>query len=498
MSTLETNTNVLVSTSIASSSPSSGLTAEQKEIQRQRAARILAHQFEVTEPFAPVSWLSNCHVQTIGGHLLRSQNLLDNATNSCFYMPRTDNNTNPFTAAAVISRLWNAAFVTPSASSVPTSAADSSASNLAPFWDHRERFSTPDGDWFHADAKFALSFDGSNDEQSAEEKAIPTVLLMHGLGSSSTSPVSIDMARSIVQQGMHCVCLNFRGCSGTPNDLIGGYHLGFTNDLIYFLKLMRDRRHASHISCTIQSALLDRCHGGQVYLAGFSLGANVALKCLGELGARAYTDYNVAGGVALCAPLDQTRNAATLATPGINRAVYTSNLLRSLQQRSQEQWIRLMENKNAQHSSQSDLPFDTKRVMEAQTITEFDDAFIAPIYGFKDCWDYYQQTSSLYFLDQIAVPTLILNVKDDPFFDPTLWPVRKSGDSDQTDNGEYNGNAPIKMIRMEHGGHLGFVFHQVDKSDERLSEGSHAPSWSATQVGRFLKHVQQSDSGKIL
>jgi len=47
--------------------------------------------------------------------------------------------------------------------------------------------------------------------------------------------------------------------------------------------------------------------------------------------------------------------------------------------------------------------------MVAETITELDDAFIATNNGFQDCWDYYRQTSSVHFLDQIAVPTLILN-----------------------------------------------------------------------------------------
>jgi predicted alpha/beta-fold hydrolase len=54
--------------------------------------------------------------------------------------------------------------------------------------------------------------------------------------------------------------------------------------------------------------------------------------------------------------------------------------------------------------------------MAAEIILDFDAAFTAPIYGFKDCWDYYQQTSSIHFLEDIQVPAFILNAKNDPFF----------------------------------------------------------------------------------
>jgi hypothetical protein len=56
--------------------------------------------------------------------------------------------------------------------------------------------------------------------------------------------------------------------------------------------------------------------------------------------------------------------------------------------------------------------FDFTRAMAAETITEFDDAFIAPIYGFTDCWDYYRKTSSIYVLQDVKVPTYILNASD--------------------------------------------------------------------------------------
>jgi len=61
-------------------------------------------------------------------------------------------------------------------------------------------------------------------------------------------------------------CINLRGCSGEPNIKEGAYHLGFTDDLKYFLSI---------ISLGTNTP---------IYLLGFSLGANLILKLLGELG----------------------------------------------------------------------------------------------------------------------------------------------------------------------------------------------------------------------
>ena len=46
------------------------------------------------------------------------------------------------------------------------------------------------------------------------------------------------MAEAYIQDGFDVAFLNFRGCCGVPNDTIGGYHLGFTDDLLHFLTLI--------------------------------------------------------------------------------------------------------------------------------------------------------------------------------------------------------------------------------------------------------------------
>ena len=138
----------------------------------------------------------------------------------------------------------------------------------------------------------------------------------------------------------------------------------------------------------------------------FSLGANAALKALGELGESAVEKYNIRGAALLCTPFDQEKNSRALAQPGINRSLYSNGLLNKLKVKAQEKLDEFCD------GNSDTTEFDYKRAMEAETITVFDDAFIAPIYNYDDCWDYYRKTSSIHFMEDVTVPTYIVNSFD--------------------------------------------------------------------------------------
>ena len=88
---------------------------------------------------------------------------------------------------------------------------------MSPFWQNRERIETPDGDWFHADSLMVSDEDA------------PTVVIVHGLESSTNSPAVREMAVAFRAQGMNVVGLNFRGCSGEANDTVGAFSFGRTS-----------------------------------------------------------------------------------------------------------------------------------------------------------------------------------------------------------------------------------------------------------------------------
>ena len=161
----------------------------------------------------------------------------------------------------------------------------------------RVRIQADDSDWFHVDRLMRRSARGSTPK---------IVVQLHGLESTSTSPLCESMARAFARTAqvdqIHTVC--FRGCSGSPNDAAGAYHLGFTADLKLYLRELR----AAHPG------------GADVFLSGFSLGANAVLKALGELGPGA-EDLNVRGAAVTCVPFDcevRERSAAESSGEGSN------------------------------------------------------------------------------------------------------------------------------------------------------------------------------------
>jgi len=436
----------------------------------QEKHRPIASSF-VPSTFNPHPFLTNNHFQTISGVFLRKNP-------DCAYVASSDSNVTSMTK------------VLAAISDMPPKSNEMECE----FWDARQRMSTScQLDFYTVDIKYAASACTENEEelrtthkfQSAQSQGM--VILIHGLESNSNSSLSTDMASAYSQSGFDVACLNFRGCCGSPNESLGGYHLGFTDDLRHFLKYVSElwegvndidsnnnsRSDDSDDDVNIGEAMtFDK---RPIYLSGFSLGANVVVKCLGELGDAAFTLYNVHGAAVTGAPFDCERNIRYVEAPGFNRMVYSRNFLKTLKKRAEYQLEAFCE------GDVDTEVFDFKGCMGATTIAEFENAFIARVYGFEDNIDYYRSTSCYYFLKGVAVPLYILNAGDDPFFDPDFFPIEESVDG--------RSMAPIKMKRTKEGGHLGFMFHQLSDLERKEMGDQNQASWMPMELARFIRHV---------
>jgi predicted alpha/beta-fold hydrolase len=83
---------------------------------------------------------------------------------------------------------------------------------------------------------------------------------------------------------------------------------------------------------------------------------------------------------------------------------------------------------------------------QIKTFKEFDDRYTAPINGFRDADDYYRQASCKQFLHNLAVPSLLVNAKNDPFLAEPCYPIEEA---------EANPNFFLEM--PDSGGHVGFI-----------------------------------------
>ena len=268
------------------------------------------------------------------------------------------------------------------------------------------RWTTPDGDFVEiARLNAPESFPANS----------PRVLVLHGLEGGVHSHYVRAIFREARARGWGADLLIFRSCGSEPNRLPRSYHSGETGDPAFVI---------DQITTEFPDAPLG--------LFGVSLGGNVLCKLLGERGAT--LPKQVVGAVAMSVPFDLAR-----ASRHIGRgfgAVYERSFLRSLIPKALQ--------KVERHTELAPLA----TVASARTIWEFDDTFTAPLHGFASAADYYRRASSISFLKDIRIPTLLLSAVDDPFLPPdVLDQVRTVA----------HGNSALTLEFPERGGHVGFT-----------------------------------------
>lgn len=257
--------------------------------------------------------------------------------------------------------------------------------------------------------------DGSGDRlagalhrPAAPGPARPLAALVHGLTGSEQSNYVVNTAVHLLARGSAVLRLNLRGAGASRPSCRFQYHAGRSEDFADALAAL--------------PAELTR-HG--IVAIGYSLGANMLLKYLGERGARA-----LKGAVAVSAPLDLAGTARRLMR--WRNAFYQRYLLRYMRAESLGAGAEVTAAERA-------------AVLGARSIWEFDDRFSAPRNGFAGAEDYYERNAARHFLDGIAVPTLLIHALDDPWIPPEpylgyRWPR----------------NSSLIPLLSRRGGHVGF------------------------------------------
>ncbi len=270
---------------------------------------------------------------------------------------------------------------------------------------HRQRWDTPDCDFIDLDW-----IQVRDQESGMEGNRQPLLVLFHGLEGSSNSHYARALMHAACQRGWRGVVVHFRGCSGEINRLPRAYHSGDSTEIDWIL------------------CRLSRQHAGPLYAVGVSLGGNALLKWLGEQ--RESAAGVVRRAAAVSAPVD-LHAAADALESGFNMN-YTRNFLATMKRKSL-----------AKLQAHPGL-FDPARLRMSRTLREFDDLVTAPLHGYRDVDDYYTRASSKPLLAQIAVPTLLLNARNDPFLPAAALPAQRELAT------------TVNAVFPEEGGHVGF------------------------------------------
>jgi predicted alpha/beta-fold hydrolase len=266
----------------------------------------------------------------------------------------------------------------------------------------RRRLELRDGDFIDVDVAAPLR----------PAESAPWALVLHGLEGCSGSSYVRSLARRLVARGIEACLLNYRGCSGEDNRLARSYHSGATDDV-----------HAA-----IEKLVAERA-GRPFGVVGYSIGANLVMKLLGE---RTPLPAELRGAVAVSPPFDLVKASASLDGP--SNFLYRAHLLRTLRTKA----LRKLER----------FPgiADQRAIARATTFAQYDEHFTAPVHGFASARDYWERCSGVRFIAGIERPLLLIAAEDDPFF-PRGY----------VDRAAVAANSRLELLLSPHGGHVGFV-----------------------------------------
>ena len=266
------------------------------------------------------------------------------------------------------------------------------------------------------------------------------VVLLHGLEGSADAGYIASFAQGALERGFGVHRLNMRTCGNTEQLCETMYHSGLTSDT---------------------REIVRRIHGrglAPVFLVGFSLGGNVALKLAGEF---CETNF-VAAVVAISTPINLESSVRAIDKP--SNIIYARRLLERLRSR-----VRRM-SRIAPHL------YTANGLDEVKSIWEFDDRFTAPLFGFGTAENYYRTQSAINFLEAIRIPGLVIAAKDDPLVPFEMY-----------DRAVFQTNSALRLIATEHGGHLGFL----SRSQPRFWVDRVALDW----IEELFKELAQDGRG---
>ncbi|MGL4861551.1 YheT family hydrolase [Cetobacterium sp.] len=232
----------------------------------------------------------------------------------------------------------------------------------------RELIITPDQDFFYIDW--------------IKNKSKNLIILCHGLEGSSESSYIKGLSKFLSDKNFDILIINHRGCGGEINLNAHFYHYGFTKDL----ELIINKFHTNYTN---------------VALIGFSMGGNILLKYLGK---NIFISKKIKCSIAIAPVLDINTNIKII--DSFKNYIYRQRFLSSLKNK--------VIKKYNQNSYLFNRNFDIITFKKVTTFFQYDKLFTVPYNNYTSIQSFYEENSSIFYLDQITIPTYILASKDDP------------------------------------------------------------------------------------
>lgn len=245
----------------------------------------------------------------------------------------------------------------------------------------------------------------------------PVVILLPGLTGGSEDSYVQHAVRHARDAGIRAVVFNSRGTSDSPVTTAQFYSASFTEDM---------RNVVAHVRSKYPSSLL--------FAAGWSLGANVLTRYLGEEGDRT----PISAAAALCNPFNLPMADRNFQS-GFNN-IYNWNLGFSLRRIYRKHHHLFVE-----AAQRGEKPFKPDVAYNVSTIRDFDDAITRVAFDWPSVDAYYAGSSSADVVDRIAIPFLAVQAADDPIAPKEAIPFKALEE-----------NPNCLLVLTPTGGHLGW------------------------------------------
>lgn len=268
----------------------------------------------------------------------------------------------------------------------------------------------------------------------------PVLILLPGLTGGSEDSYVRHMLVKARSKGWRVVVFNSRGCGDSPVTTPQFYSASFLGDMSEVV---------SHVCARYPKA--------NVYAVGWSLGANILVRYLGQESA----SCALSGAVSLCNPFN-----LVVADEDLRKGfkiVYNKALANGLSK---------IFKKHAPLFEEIGGEYNIPSALNAKTIREFDEALTRVSFGFKSVDDYYANSCSSDSIRNVRIPLLCIQAENDP-----IAPSRGIPREDIKENPN------CLLIVTPQGGHLGWV------------AGADAPRgcpWTDPVVMDFLEHLEQA------
>jgi predicted alpha/beta-fold hydrolase len=241
-------------------------------------------------------------------------------------------------------------------------------------------------------------------------QASEAVVLVHGLNGSYESIYMKRLSARYQAQAYDVFCMNMRNCGPGLGRAKSTYHAGRSEDLAKALDFVFQKKKYKRI-----------------IVAGFSLGANIVLKCLGE----GHVNHLPIQAVAISPPMDLKACAYERLQGGQGRffdLVFSYSTFKEFQ--AMRPYLQEKPQFNKWHPR--------------LRLRDLDELVTAKINRFENAMAYYEASSSSRVYDRIQLPTLILTSQDDPVVCPHFLLSAPE-------------NPNVSIVVTEKGGHVAFL-----------------------------------------